>query len=686
MSIFKVLIVFFLSVSLSLSFAQEDADFSEIELLEEGDQNDINLDDLGKSIDSKPSLEISDREELDELEELRSDIGKEIKEELSDTLELDLDKNEFSSEIKIIDVSDEEKKLMSEIDLIKAKMSDEEWNSLISKSTTEKYIVKEGDYLWKISQTLFGSGFYYAKIWSLNPQITNPHEIEPGMILIFESGDENLLPSVKIGEFKEYGNYDGRGERAIDLQEFGDETVPAWLKEREKLKADGAYFQFLSEDNYADFDNMAKLKLNEEFKKYAPPKKDIIIPPPADEYDEVGFGKNAKISFKYKEGFYLNTFISTNIVQDFGFVHAAKTEPSLIRPYDKVYVKFDKSVDVKTGDRFSVYKPEGKVEHEVSDRNGYRYTIVAQLQAVRKLKNLWECEVIELSGELKRGDRLTVYTPKIDKLVKTFNDRSIEAAIIDSYKDLSKNMIFGDVVYLDRGRADGVEIGNVFEVFSFYDRGTGKRISRDPTYKIGELSVISMTDDFSTALVTNSSDEIGLGFIGFSKSAFDAAKDGALSKIAKSNSSSVLESLESLDVEVGVDDLSAEVLKSAENIRLTDEEVEELERQELEKSILNDHEKDLRDLERLEQEIVEAEQSMLEAKVDEDKMLEQQSLDELEGDSKVTKDPNDFAALDEIEEEVGRQYMDEDINNKENPFGLTEFDLEELDELMNTEL
>ena len=71
------------------------------------------------------------------------------------------------------------------------------------------------------------------------------------------------------------------------------------------------------------------------------------MPPPADEYDEVGFGKNAKISFKYKEGFYLNTFISTNIVQDFGFVHAAKTEPSLIRPYDKVYVKFDKSVDVK---------------------------------------------------------------------------------------------------------------------------------------------------------------------------------------------------------------------------------------------------------------------------------------------------------------------------------------------------
>ncbi len=667
-------------------YSQDSVDFSDLELLEDSDTKDVDIEDLGKSIESKPTLEVSEREELDELEELRSDVGEEIKKELTDTLEVNLDDNSFSSEIKIIDVSEDEKKILSEIDLIKAKMSDDEWNSLISKSTKEKYVVKEGDYLWKISQTLFGSGFYYAKIWSLNPQITNPHEIEPGMVLIFESGDENLVPTVKVGEFKEFGNFKKSSEKVTDLQEFGDETVPAWLTEREKLKADGAYFQFLSEDTFDDFDNLAKLKLNEEFRKYAPPKKDILIPPPSEEYDEVGFDRNAKINFNYKEGFYLNTFVSTNIVQDFGFIHAARTEPTLIRPYDKVFIHFDKAVDVKAGDRFSVYKPEGKVSHEVSDRSGYRYSIVAQVQVLRKLKNLWECEVIELTGEARRGDRVTVYTPKIDKLVKTFNDRAIEAAIIDSYKDLAKNMIYGDVVYLDRGRADGVEIGNVFEVYSFYDRGTGKRISKDPSYKIGELSVISMTDDFSTALVTNSSDEIDLGFLAFSKNSFDAAKDSALGKLSKSQTSSTFDSLENLDVEVGVDDLSAEVLKSAENIRLTDEEIEELERQELEKSILNDHEKDLRDLERLEQEIVEAEQKMLEAKLDEDKILEEQSLDELEGDTKVSKDPNDFAALDEIEEEVGRQYMDEDINNKDNPFGLTEFDLEELDELMNTEL
>ena len=42
--------------------------------------------------------------------------------------------------------------------------------------------------------------------------------------------------------------------------------------------------------------------------------------------------------------------------------------------------------------------------------------------------------------------------------------------------------------------------------------------------------------------------------------------------------------------------------------------------------------------------------------------------------------------MNELEEEVGRLYVDEDINSKENPYGLSEFDLEELDELMNTEV
>ena len=63
--------------------------------------------------------------------------------------------------------------------------------------------------------------------------------------------------------------------------------------------------------------------------------------------------------------------------------------------------------------------------------------------------------------------------------------------------------------------------------------------------------------------------------------------------------------------------------------------------------------------------------------------MEDQSLEQEEKKVK-SQDPNGFESVDEIETEVGKKYLDEDVNNKENPYGLTEFDLEEIDELLNT--
>ncbi len=46
-----------------------------------------------------------------------------------------------------------------------------------------KYIVKEGDYLWKIALQAYGDGYAWVKIASFN-KLTNPNLIHPGNILI----------------------------------------------------------------------------------------------------------------------------------------------------------------------------------------------------------------------------------------------------------------------------------------------------------------------------------------------------------------------------------------------------------------------------------------------------------------------------------------------------------------------
>ncbi|PIK16642.1 LysM peptidoglycan-binding domain-containing protein [Halobacteriovorax sp. JY17] len=663
------------------------------------------------------TIDLSDIEEIDDLESLKEDAGEDIfaKEEKDSSkkeefFSLDEDPevivkenvtvtNESEQKVggsgdkpEIFDVGAEEHKLLELSKYVETKIPAKEWNEISTGSKLDKYVVQEGDWLWKISQKLFGSGFYYSKIWSLNPHITNPHEIEPGMVLAFDTGSSDEMPSIEVSAFDEAlnpsrkGGNEGIKSKKLDFSSFGENVEPNWIKERNKLIESGAYFQYASVETYEDLFEIGNLQLRNEYKKYDPPVPDIVIQEPGDEYDSSGFDRSSIINFDIKEGFYLNTFITTNVVQDLGEIEATQKESIFIQKFDKVYVKFDNSVKVKPGDKFSVYSAAGKSKHPISDREGYKYYISGQLRAIRKINHVWECEVFDLSGLVSRKDRLTVYTPKINRITKTFNKRNIEGAIIDTFKDTINGISFGDVVYLDRGRADGVELGNVFELYSFKDYGTEKKITPDPTYKIGEAVVITLTDNFSTVLITNSKVDIPVATLALSKTEEQAARASMLKKGAELAEVSVTEqnALDELDVELNLDDISEDLLKAADRVQLTDDELEELERQEREKSIIKDHEKDLLELERLESEIVEAETALNEARVDEDKFLEQQNLDIVEG-NQAKKDPDAFESLNDIENEAGLKYMDEDINSKENPYGLTEFDLEEIDELLNTD-
>lgn len=44
----------------------------------------------------------------------------------------------------------------------------------------EFHVVKKGDTLWDISQTYFANPWEWPRVWSLNPQVENPHWIYPG--------------------------------------------------------------------------------------------------------------------------------------------------------------------------------------------------------------------------------------------------------------------------------------------------------------------------------------------------------------------------------------------------------------------------------------------------------------------------------------------------------------------------
>jgi hypothetical protein len=645
--------------------------------------------DTGKSAtpinDSKGwSLSVDGRPE-EKVEEKADEIVEEKKEEkIVETKEQKVELK--PEEPAVFDVGQEEHELMALAQNFQGQISDTEWNEVATAAKIDAYTVVQNDWLFKISKRLFGTGFYYPKIWSLNSFITNPHFIEPGMVLSFTTGSGASAPEVKLGSFTSEELMAVPGSSApvdgSELSNFGDDAKPEWMDEKDKLSKQGVYFQYSSNDTMDDLVKAGEKTLNKEYEHYSPPRGeyDVIVP---GKYDKLGFDKTSRIYYSVKEGFYLSTFVSTNIVQDFGSIVNGPDENIYFTKLDHAFVEFDESIKVMPGDLFSVYTSGGKVKHSNSDREGYKYSIVGQIKLMRKIKNKWEVEFVEVSGTPQRGDRITAYTPKIERITKTYNSRLVEAAILSTYQPNQTLLAFGDVIYLDRGRADGLEMGNVLEVFGFKDRFTKRNITDQPTYKTGEVTVITLTDNFATVLITKTLRDFYAGDIAITKT-----KESFLREMKARNTRSVDQkammggkALDELDVELNLENLNDDLLKEADKIQLTEDELAELDRQEREKSVIKDSERDLKALERLESEIEQAESILSEAKLDEDKLLEGQNLNDVE----KSRGAIDQDSLDEIEENLGKRYMDEDINSKENPFGLSEFDIEEIDELLNTE-
>ncbi len=685
--------------------------------LEDPEDMELLLKEFESSDDQKDSEEVSIKEDQDlqsldeqldggdlgdDLDSLKEDIG-EIEFTLPEDKELEIDqieeieRRENPNKVKIVEGGEINKKQAEEIfeigkvekDLLEiaknmqGKIPQSEWNNIAGKSSGGTYEVVQGDWLWKISQNIFGSGFYYSKIWALNPYITNPHEIEPGMILTFSTGSDSSTPSLEIQRERAKNKVFGGSDTSSEFEQWGDNAKPPWIDERIKLKNDGFYLQYSTGDTQEDLKYIGDQGLIKEYELYEPPKTDLLIGIPSDEFDSSGFSKDSKVSYNFKEGFYLNTFLANNIVQDFGKVESSVDSKGYFTAHDTVFVRFDEKIDVVVGDKFSVYSADGEKSHANSDRKGYKYTIKGSFEVVQQHQGLWEVRIIENAGTISRGDRVTVYTPKIERITKTYNSRLIEAVLISSFYDLQTFVSFGDVVYLDRGRADGVEVGNVFEIYGFKDRGTDKNIAPNPTYKNGELTVITVTDNFSTAIVTNSVRDFIIGDIAVTKTKEAAARTAKLkNKLMSKDATRMTEkAIDELDVELNLDDLNDSLLDKADKIQFTEDELAELERQEQEKSIISENERDLRALERLESELETAEKMLNEARLDEDRLLEDENLNDIEKDFNTTEQDS----LDELEENFGKRYLDEDLNDKENPYGLTEFDIEEIDELLNAD-
>jgi hypothetical protein len=563
-----------------------------------------------------------------------------------------------TEESDTFDLGPEENELIQLSQVLSTQISDEEWRTITQSSSTTTYIVKNNDWLFKISKNLFGSGLYYPKIWSMNPHITNPHEIEPGMQLVFDPGSAILPPSLSVEQI-------AAGENSV-MSSIG---TPRWFEEKKKLMAKG--IEVISSD-----EELAKVmgspEKNEEYKKYVPPQMEIVSKPPADQYDSFGIDKGNVAKGEFKQGHYLNTFVTTNEIKEVGEFTDMPTEAISFNLGFKIFITLNEGQNAQAGDLYSIYTDHGKVESDKSERTGRKYVVngaVKLLQQVDVENRKWEAVVTEIFVAATRGAKLTSYTPKIDKVFKTYNSRMIEGTIFSGYREFNNHFTTGDIVYVDRGRADGVEVGNVFDVYDSKDRGEGRIIASKPVYRTGELTIISVTDNFATAQVSNGLMDFGIGDIVRTRSSEEE-------QVARSNLKPKVPGVEIKDYTSK--SIGDDIYEKVKNTNLSPQELAELERQQAQKDILDETERDLKELEDLENTISQADQLLSTQNNQEN--IASKDLEDIEGQ---VYQQGLKVNLDSLEERYGKKYLDEDLKSVDNPFGLSQYDVEEVDELLN---
>ncbi len=556
------------------------------------------------------------------------------------------------------DLGPEENELIQLSQVLSTQISDDEWRTITQSSSSTTYIVKPNDWLFKISKNLFGSGLYYPKIWSMNPHITNPHEIEPGMQLVFDPGSAILPPSLSVEQI-------AAGENSV----FSSIGTPRWFEEKKRLMDKGIAV-ISSDEELAKV--MGSPEKNEEYKKYVPPQMELVNKPPADQYDSFGIDKGNSARGEFKQGHYLNTFVTTNAVKEVGTFTDMPIEAIWFYLGSKIFVTLNEGQSGQAGDLFSIFTDLGKVDSAISERTGQKYVVNGAIQLLQQVdveNRKWEAKVTELFVAAARGSKLTSYTPKIDKVFKTYNSRIIEGTILTGYRELNTHFATGDILYIDRGRVDGVEVGNVFDVYDSKDRGEGRIIASKPVYRTGELTIVSVTDNFATARVSNSVMDFKIGDIVRTRSSEEE-------QVARSNLKPTVPGVEVKDYTSK--SIGDDIFTKVTDVKLSPQELAELERQQAQKDILDESERDIKELEELESTIAQADQ-LLNSQANQE-TFGNKDLEDIEGQ---VYQQGLKVNLDSLEQRYGKKYLDDDLKSVENPFGLSQYDVEEVDELLN---
>ncbi|HEU5406431.1 MAG TPA: OmpA family protein [Nitrospira sp.] len=169
----------------------------------------------------------------------------------------------------------------------------------------------------------------------------------------------------------------------------------------------------------------------------------------------------------------------------------------LLGKRDSLYLKLNNPTDVAVGDLFTVYRRVRKVFHPMTKEYlGFVMNRSAVVKVTAADHALTTVETVLSYGPISPGDpvmRFVAPAPDIETSSAT-NISDLEGMIVELQADRTMTLVSqSNVVYLDRGKEDGLRVGDLLDIH--------RHSAGLPPRKIGQLKVLSLESHTAAAKI-----------------------------------------------------------------------------------------------------------------------------------------------------------------------------------------
>lgn len=213
-----------------------------------------------------------------------------------------------------------------------------------------------------------------------------------------------------------------------------------------------------------------------------------------------------------------NGFVEPAELESAGDIVGSREEKIMLGTLDEAYVAFKEKAPMRAGEKYSVYKPIKTVKHPVT---GKRLGEIVQIFGEVEIRSVTDgriakAAIIDSTDPIERGYKVGPLRRQFKIVDPVINNTDQVGVVVDALRPIS---LIGTehLIFLDKGKADGVQVGNRFLVVR---RGDGYQPvlssgpvddKRFPRETIAEAMVIDLRNGIATALVTKAIKEARIG-------------------------------------------------------------------------------------------------------------------------------------------------------------------------------